>query len=486
MSETTTPIEQIIEIRKEKLQKMRDAGINPYPAGYEASTGIGEALKKYASLETGQMSEERISIAGRIISRREMGKATFADISDFTGRIQVYFKSDEIGQDSFRVFKELVDIADFVGVSGVPFRTRTGELSVKAEKWVFLSKALRPLPEKWHGLKDVETRYRQRYLDLMSNPEVREVFVKRGRIISSLRQELDAKGFLEVETPMMQTLAGGAAAKPFITHHNTLDMDLFLRIAPELYLKRLVAGGLEKVYEIGRNFRNEGIDRNHNPEFTMLELYQAYAGYNEMMDLCEALIVNCAGRLGVEVKRPFKREKLFDLLNKAAGDDVKKIFFDGEISGYAKKRKLDVPKDASDKKIIDQMFDTYVVPKLAEPTFVTDYPSVFSPLAKSSPEAPEIAERFELYIKGMEVANAYSELNDPQEQRKRFLEQVEARKKGDDEAQPYDEDFVVALEHGLPPTGGLGIGIDRLAMVLTSTDSIREVILFPVLRPEDK
>jgi lysyl-tRNA synthetase class 2 len=393
-------------------------------------------------------------------------------------------KSDFIGVDSYKIFKDLVDVSDFITVKGKPFKTRTGELSIKVESWTFLSKALRPLPEKWHGLKDTETRYRQRYLDLIANPEVKQIFVNRSKLITTLRKELEASNFVEVETPMMQTIAGGAAARPFITHHNTMGMDLFLRIAPELYLKRLVAGGIERVYEIGRNFRNEGIDRNHNPEFTMLELYQAYANYSDMMDLCEKLIVSCAKALGTEIVYPFKREKMFDLLQKYTGRDLRDALAKGQLTAAAKEMHIELEAGASDKKILDIIFDEKVVPELKEPTFVTDHPSIFSPLAKSKHDQPDIAERFELYVNGMELANAYSEQNDPQEQRNRFLEQVEAKKKGDDEAQPYDEDYITALEHGLPPTGGLGIGIDRLVMILTKAESIREVILFPLMRPE--
>ncbi|MHB9155304.1 MAG: lysine--tRNA ligase, partial [Endomicrobiales bacterium] len=359
-----------------------------------------------------------------------------------------------------------------------------GELSIKVESWSVLSKALRPLPEKWHGLKDTETRYRQRYLDLIANPEVRDVFVKRSLAISTIRQELEKRSFLEVETPVLQSIAGGAAAKPFATHHNALGLNMYLRIAPELFLKRLVAGGLERVFEIGRNFRNEGIDRNHNPEFTMLELYQAYVGYNEMMDLAEQLIASAAARLGASLTVPFRRAKLFDLLREHTGMDLRQAMQSGELAAAAKKLHVEFPDNTPDKKLLDHIFDETVVPRLSEPTFVLDYPAEFSPLAKRKPDDPGIAERFELYMNGMEIANAYSELNDPQQQQQLFREQMEARKKGDEEAQDYDEDYIVALEHGLPPTGGLGIGIDRLVMVLTGTESVREVILFPALRPE--
>ncbi len=484
MSEITTPIESIIAVRKEKLEKLKSFGINPYPTIFKADAHIRLVKDKFANVNVGEESTETVSVCGRLVSRREMGKASFADITDYTGKFQIYVKSNVVGEDTYKIFKDLIDLSDFIGVTGKPFKTRTGELSVKVESLTLLSKALRPLPEKWHGLKDTETRYRQRYLDLIANPEVKDVFVKRARIISTIRKELDSNGFVEVETPMMQSIAGGAAAKPFITHHNTLGMDLFLRIAPELFLKRLVTGGIDRVFEIGRNFRNEGIDRNHNPEFTMLELYQAYADYTNMMDLCEKLIVMSAQALGTEIQQPFKRETMFGLMEKYTGKNLREALNNGQLRAIAKEMHIDMGDDTSDKKILDRIFDEKVIPELKDPTFVTDYPTLFSPLAKSKPDQPDIAERFELYINGMEIANAYSELNDPTEQKKRFLEQVEAKKQGDDEAQPYDEDFITALEHGMPPCGGLGIGIDRLVMILTKVDSIREVILFPLLRTE--
>ncbi|MFH1368282.1 MAG: lysine--tRNA ligase [Elusimicrobiota bacterium] len=484
MNELNTPLEQIIETRRAKLAILRESGVNPYPAQFKTSCAISEIHEKYGSLKTGESCEDSLTSAGRIVSRREMGKASFIDIADASGKLQVYVRSDFVGAEMYKVFNDSVDIADFIGVKGSPFRTRTGELSLKAESWVMLAKTLRPLPEKWHGLKDTEIRYRQRYLDLISNPDVKNVFIKRSGIISSIRQELIKKGFLEVETPIMQAIAGGAAAKPFTTHHNALDIDLFMRIAPELYLKRLVVGGMEKVFEIGRNFRNEGIDRNHNPEFTMLELYQAYSDYNTMMELAEELIVNAAKILGKDMPVPFKRIKFFDSLKDASGIDFKPLLGTGKIRQTAKDLKLDAGEKTTEKKILDQIFDNFVTAKLKEPTFVLDYPAEYSPLAKSKAGQPDIAERFELYMNGMEIANAYSELNDPEEQKKRFEKQMEDRKKGDEEAQAYDADFITAIEHGLPPTGGLGIGIDRLVMVLAEIESVREVILFPTLRPE--
>jgi lysyl-tRNA synthetase class 2 len=483
MNENSTPLEQLIEARREKLKKMRETGIQPYPARYATSYTIDGVQKHFAHLNTGDMATEKVSVAGRLISRRGMGKAAFLDMVDCTGKVQIYVKADEVGPEAFTAFKDFVDLSDFIGVTGIPFRTRTGELSIKVEKWNMISKALRPMPEKWHGLKDTETRYRQRYLDLLSNAEVKDVFAKRSQIISAIRWELENRGFLEVETPMMQVIAGGAAARPFTTHHNALGLDLFLRIAPELFLKRLVVGGMERVFEIGRNFRNEGVDRSHNPEFTMLELYQAYADYNAMMDLCEQLIVVAAERVGANVKTPFRRASLFTLMQEATGKDLFQAMKEGKLKEAARGLNIDVPSDMPEKKILDHIFDELICPKLVEPTFVIDYPSEYSPLAKPKADAPDLAERFELYMNGKEVANAYSELNDPEIQKKNFAAQMEDRRKGDEEAQPYDEDYIIALEHGLPPTGGLGIGIDRLVMMLTNTDSIREVILFPVLRP---
>lgn len=481
---STTAIETIISQRKDKADKMRTEGIDPYPARIKIEHKIADIRTKFDSIQKEEFASEAVTTAGRMMSRRDMGKASFIDISDGTGRMQVYIRNDQVGPESFKLFKEMSDLSDFVLITGIPFRTRTGELSLKAEKFQIICKAFRPLPEKWHGLKDTETRYRQRYLDLIANSEVKDVFVKRSLIISAIRKKLEDLGFIEVETPILQSLAGGANARPFTTHHNALDIDLFMRIAPELFLKRIVVGGIERVFEIGRNFRNEGIDRNHNPEFTMMELYQAYADYNDMMDLTELLIKTAADKIGSKVNLNFRRAKLFDLIKEYTGLELLQYVETGKMYDQVKHLKLDLPKDASDQKILDQLFDEKVVPHLQEPTFVMDYPAVYSPLTKVKFDQPEIAERFELYINGMEICNAYSELNDPYLQKIRFKQQVEAKKKGDDEAQPYDEDFINALEQGLPPTGGLGIGIDRLVMILTEVESIREVIFFPAMRPE--
>ncbi len=481
---STATIDTIISQRKDKADKMRAEGIDPYPARIKIEHKIEQVRTNFDALQKEEFAKETVTVAGRMMSRRDMGKASFIDIADGTGRIQVYVRTDQVGADTFKIFKEMSDLSDFVLISGIPFRTRTGELSLKAEKFQIICKAFRPLPEKWHGLKDTETRYRQRYLDLIANSEVKEVFIKRSLIISAIRKKLEELGFIEVETPILQSLAGGANARPFTTHHNALDIDLFMRIAPELFLKRIVVGGIERVFEIGRNFRNEGIDRNHNPEFTMMELYQAYADYNDMMDLTELLIKTAAEKIGSKVNLNFRRAKLFDLIKEYTGLELLQYVETGKMYDQVKHLNLDLPKDASDQKILDQVFDEKVVPHLQEPTFVMDYPAIYSPLTKIKFDQPEIAERFELYINGMEICNAYSELNDPYLQKIRFKQQVEAKKKGDDEAQPYDEDFINALEQGLPPTGGLGIGIDRLVMILTEVESIREVILFPAMRPE--
>ncbi|OEG70765.1 lysine--tRNA ligase [Candidatus Endomicrobiellum trichonymphae] len=480
----STPIEQIIRQRKQKAKDLASAGVNPYPAKYVLDGNNADIKEKFIYLEREQMADVKVKSAGRVMTYRNMGKAAFLDIKDGFAKIQIYIRADKMGEDQYKIFKNTVDTSDIIAVEGMPFRTKTNELSIMVEEWTMLTKAFRPLPEKWHGLKDTEIRYRQRYLDLIANSEVKDIFVKRSMVISAVRHKLEELGFIEVETPILQSLAGGANARPFITHHNALDIDLFLRIAPELFLKRLVVGGLDRVFEIGRNFRNEGIDKNHNPEFTMLELYQAYSDYNDMMDMSEILIKAAAKKVGSALNLEFTRAKMFDLIKKYAGLDLLPYVESGKMFEQVKHLNLDLPEDATDRKILDQLFEEKVVPNLKNPTFVKDYPAVYSPLSKVKFDQPEIAERFELYINGIEIGNAYSELNDPELQKIRFMQQMKAKKKGDDKVMPYDQDFIFALEQGLPPTGGLGIGIDRLVMVLTGIESIREVVIFPAMRPE--
>ena len=431
-----------------------------------------------------------------MISKRVHGKAGFADLQDFEGKIQLYFKIDTLGKESYKVFEKLLDVGDIIGVEGFVFRTHKGELSVWVEKFTVLTKSLRPLPHVWFGLKDIERRYRERYVDLILNPEVKETFVKRSRIIKEIRKFLNSKGFIEVETPMLHQIAGGAAARPFITFHNALGINLYLRIAPELYLKRLIVGGFEKVYEIGKVFRNEGVDRFHNPEFTMVEWYWAYADYKDNMKLVEELIRHLVktvhGKLKIvfqgkeiDFSKPFKVITLIDALKEYAGIDIMNKSRD-DLVNIAEQHGLEVKKDATKGELITSLFEELVQHKLIQPTFVIDHPVDVSPLAKRKKDDPTLTERFELYIAGLEVVNAYTELNDPIDQRERFLEQMEKRAKGDEEAHMMDEDFLRALEYGMPPTSGVGIGIDRLVMILTDSPSIRDVILFPTLRPEEK
>jgi lysyl-tRNA synthetase class 2 len=435
-----------------------------------------------------------VSVAGRVITLRPMGKALFAHLQDATGKLQIYLRQDIVGEASFKDFEEIVDPGDILGVRGRLFRTNTGELTVEIKEWVLLAKSLHPLPEKWHGLKDVEVRYRQRYLDLIANEHARRVFFLRSRLISEIRKFLDSKGFLEVETPILQPIASGANAKPFITYHNYLEQNLYLRIAPELYLKRLIVGGINRVYELGKNFRNEGVDTTHNPEFTMLEFYCAYWDYEDLMVFTEELFSYLLNQLvgGLKITYqgkeldftpPFKRYRYFELLEEKTGKD--KDFFLRDVEGLRKLAKeVGVPKaeTLTHAKLIDKVFDLLVEDELWGPCFVIDFPKLLSPLAKTHREDPDLVERFELFVAGKEIANAYTELNDPIEQKERFLEQLKEKEMGDEEAMAMDEDFIRALEYGMPPTAGEGIGIDRLVMLLADVDSIREVILFPALR----
>ncbi|MBD3298704.1 MAG: lysine--tRNA ligase [candidate division Zixibacteria bacterium] len=478
---------ELIANRRDKLNRWREAGIDPYPHTYERSHKSQDVLEQYDALEG-----QSVSVAGRIVSLRPHGKSTFFHILDGEGKLQCYAKKDQLGDEPYERLGWL-DLGDFVGVTGEVFKTRTGETTVAVREYKLLAKALRPLPEKWHGLVDKETRYRQRYLDLVSNEEVREVFRVRARIIAAIRNFLDARGFLEVETPVLQPIYGGAAARPFVTHHNALDAQFYLRIADELYLKRLLVGGYERVYEVCRDFRNEGIDRDHNPEFTMVELYAAYFDYRDIMNLFRELIieVTTAARgkpsfefngQDVDLTKPWREVPLLDIIKEKTGLDFSDPNAEKARKG-AESIGVDIPDDASYGKIVDDVFSERVQPELVEPTFLTDYPLEISPLAKRHREKAGLVERFELFMAAREVGNAFSELNDPDDQRARFEAMAEAARRGDVEAHQVDEDFLTALEHGMPPTGGLGFGVDRLTMTLTGLTSIREVILFPTLRP---
>lgn len=440
-------------------------------------------------------NREKVKIAGRLIALRDQGKAAFGHIQDADGKLQVYFRKDTLGEEKYKELMDILDIGDIIGVEGELFRTMTGELTVEVKDAQLLAKSLRALPEKWHGLKDVEQRYRHRYVDLIANQRAREIFKIRSKAIKSLREYLDSKGFMEVETPILQSVASGAIARPFITHHNALDMDLFLRIAPELYLKMLVVGGFNRVYEIGRNFRNEGIDTTHNPEFTMVEFYAAYLDYNDLMEMTEELLrkilLDTVGTLKItwegqelDFEKPFRRLAFFDALKEKTGKD-KEFFLDEEKTrNFAKEVGIPKADELTHSKILDKLFEHFIEEDLVQPTFVIDFPKILSPLAKTHRNDPDLVERFELIVNKKEIANAYTELNDPEDQKERFLQQLKEKAQGDDEAMEIDENFLMALEYGLPPTAGEGIGIDRLVMMLADTPSIREVILFPTLRPE--
>ncbi len=482
--------DSLVLARLEKLRALREQGIDPYPPRCTRTQSIGEIIARYSPLKPDERGAERVAVAGRVIALRQMGKASFLDLRDGTGRIQVHASVDGLGEARYLLLRTC-DIGDFLGVGGEVFRTKAGELTVAASEWTLLAKSLRPLPEKWHGLKDVELRYRHRSLDLIASETVREAFACRSRMISSIRAVLDRRGFLEVETPILQPIAGGATARPFVTHHNALDIDLYLRVAPELYLKRLVIGGLERVYELGKNFRNEGVSTEHNPEFTTLEIYEAYSDYEGMMVLVEELVVEAAqaavGSLSIpyqdhtiDLSPPWRRVGLEETVEEATGITVRGRTAD-EIRAQAARSGMEVP-PVPRGKLVEHLFEAFVEPKLISPTIVKDYPLDISPLAKRKAGVEGIVERFELFIGGMEIANAFTELNDPLDQRARFEEEEKGRRAGDEEAQRLDEDFLFALEHGMPPTGGIGIGIDRLAMLLTGSRSIRDVIPFPTLR----
>ena len=487
------PQHVLMRERLRKLAELESAGVDPYPARFDVRHLAADLHREAAVLSEEGGSGAPVAIAGRVTSLRDHGKVSFAHLQDSSGKIQVYLSRDTVGPERFDRWREL-DIGDHVGVEGSLFRTRTGELTVRARTFQLLSKSLRPLPEKWHGLTDVETRYRQRYLDLIANVQVAETFKTRSRLIAEMRRFFDTRGFLEVETPMMQPIAGGAMARPFITHHNALHLTLYLRIAPELYLKRLLVGGFDRVYEINRSFRNEGISTQHNPEFTMLEFYQAYADYRDLMALTEELLPQLAkgitGDLDVTYQGqrisfapPWPRLSLEDALVERAGLDANALKTDTGARETAARHRVAVAPGWGKGKVVGELFDALVGPKLFQPTFIVDFPAELSPLAKAKPGEPDVVQRFELYAGGMEIANAYSELNDPREQRARFLEQSRRREAGDLEAHTLDEDFLRALEYGMPPAAGEGIGIDRLAMLFTDSPSIRDVILFPLLKP---
>ena len=509
----TDDLNQVMRIRREKLELLEKRGIPPFAYGYSRTHQACQALELFGREEAdGSLDADGhasvVAVAGRLLSFRGHGKSAFGHLEDSSGTIQVYFRKDVLGEEAFQNVLELVDLGDWLGVEGVLFRTRTGEVTIRASSWELLAKSLRPLPlgkteedpetgrKITHsGFGDIEARYRRRYADLAVHPEVREVFRARSRIVSAIREYMDKEGFLEVETPVLQPVYGGASARPFLTRHNALDRTLYLRIADELYLKRLIVGGFDRVYEISKDFRNEGIDRFHNPEFTMLEFYQAFADYEDMMDQVERLLLHVVDRaLGTRILRyqgseitlepPFRRIRLLEALGEAMGSDPL-LATEEELKDRAYHLRLPDLDGAGRGKLLDKLFEAMVQPGLQQPTFVLDYPRELSPLAKPHRNDPALTERFELFVAGQEVANAFSELNDPIDQRKRFEEQAGLRAKGDDEAHQLDEDYLLALEYGLPPTGGVGIGVDRLTMLLTDQASIRDVILFPILRTEE-
>jgi lysyl-tRNA synthetase, class II len=486
---------ELIQQRFKKLAEISAMGKRPYAGRFDVSTSAKALLDANinTSKETLEQTRVEVTLAGRIVALRSFGKAGFGHIQDGSGKIQVYFQKNTLGEEQYAFFKKL-DIGDFIGLKGFLFRTKTNELTIDMEGFTLLAKSLRPLPEKWHGLTDVEIRYRQRYVDLIVNPEVKEVFLLRTRIIQSIRSFLNTRGFLEVETPMMQTIPGGATARPFKTHHNALDMDLFLRIAPELYLKRLLVGGFERVYEINRNFRNEGISTRHNPEFTMLEFYQAYADYRDLIEMTEQMISTVANEVlgttsvtyeghAINLAPPWKKMTFLESL-KEAGVPEDVLSDVDKAREYAKKLGAQLKGGEPLGKLWNEMFEALVEPKLIQPTFITDYPTDISPLSKKREDDQNFVERFELFVVGREMANAFSELNDPVDQKERFLKQVTEREAGDEEAHQMDEDFIRALEYGMPPAAGEGIGIDRLVMLLTGSPSIRDVILFPQMKKE--
>lgn len=492
--ETEEPLAEALKAKLEKVKSLKKKGVRLYGTKYEKNIDISGIREKYSDLLSGEKAEDLFRIAGRIMIFRRHGKATFCDIKDSTGKIQLFLSLNSLGEEKYNSFTDELDIGDWIGVEGTVFVTRAGELSLGVRSYELLSKSIRTLPEKWHGLKDKELRYRQRYLDFTVNPDVREVFITRIKAINALRQFLNSRGFLEVETPMLQSIPGGATARPFITHHNTLDIDLYLRIAPELYLKRLIIGGFEKVYEVNRNFRNEGISYKHNPEFTMVEFYQAFCDYNDLMGLTEELIKYIAEESAGKLQFKYRGEDIdlgarwqkFTMLESIEHYGKIKIDFLTDrtrLEKICKELDIEVDRDQGTGKIINEIFEAVVEPKLIQPTFIKDYPIEISPLAKRHPDNENLTERFELFIGGEEIANAFSELIDPGDQLGRFKDQARSKDEEERITGKIDIDFLKALEYGMPPTGGEGIGIDRLIMILTGSDSIRDVILFPLLRP---
>jgi len=495
VNQTEQSVEQDLNeqarVRREKLAALQSAGKDPFQiTKFDFDAYSGDIIENFDELEG-----KTVSLAGRMLSRRIMGKASFCNILDRKGKIQAYVKRDDVGEEDYADFKKW-DIGDIIGITGLVFRTKTGEVSIHAQKIVLLTKSLKPLPEKWHGLKDTDTRYRQRYVDLIVNPDVRDTFIKRSKIITTIRQYLDTQGFIEVETPMLVSNAGGAAARPFETHFNALDDDFKLRISLELYLKRLIVGGLDRVYEIGRVFRNEGLDTRHNPEFTLMELYQAYTDYHGMMDLTENLYRHVAetvlgttkityNGVDMDLGQPFARITMLDAVKQYAGVDFNEINSDDEAKAVAKEHHIEYSEHHKKGDILNLFFEEYVEHHLIQPTFVMDHPIEISPLTKKKPEDPNYVERFEFFMNGWEMANAYSELNDPIDQRERFKAQEELLAHGDEEANRTDEDFMNALEIGMPPTGGIGFGIDRMCMLLTDSPAIRDVLLFPTMKSLD-
>ena len=490
------PEEEIFRQRKDKLMRLRqEEGYDPFQQDHwDVKHTLSYVKENYDSLKEEEWSEDLIQTAGRVMIVRRHGKTAFVTFEDELEKLQLCIQFDVLGEKDYTFFKKWVDAGDFLGITGIPFRTQRGELTLSVKSFCLLSKALRPMPEKWHGLKDMEVRYRQRYADMIANPEVRDTFRKRTKIMQTFRKVLDDHGTLEVQTPILSTIAGGANARPFITHHNTLDIDMYLRIATELYLKRLVVGMLGRVYEIGQQFRNEGMDMKHNPEFTTLEVYWPYANYKDMMDLAEEIIVACADELGgrvinyqdteIDLNPPFRRATMTELVTEHTGIDFSTIT-DEEARRQAAIRGLEVKPSDTRFDILPIFFEEYVEEELIQPTFVIGHPTVISPLSKRNKENPDITDRFELFINAWEFANAFSELNDPIDQRERFMDQEKKKNEGDEESHPFDEDFINALEYGLPPTGGMGIGIDRTVMLLTNSKSIRDVLLFPTMKPKD-